>query len=200
MKTIKNVMDSMTNTKRIMEDLREMLREIDLQYPEEEQRYQEGLIKFKAVIDEEKLALLEAEIAAEERRIASNMVYLVWRGLQQNLACHQNPVAKKFIELDYEDIHREDLMNGMPDSVAAGNAGRKLALALSDAERELNPTTWYYAYFETVAYKVAHYYGFKLGDALLPMVEPGYCSDPALTFRYGREVEDYLKVNLSKLN
>lgn len=200
MKTITKVLSELTNTQAIMEEVRTILTEIDPNYIREEKQFREGLTRFKGALDEAKQKMLEEAVATEEKRMAANVIYLVWKGLQQNLLCYRNPIEKRFIELDYEDIHREDEMNGMPDSVAAGAAGRRLSLTLTEEAREMNPTTDYYAYLETVAYKVAHYYGFKLGDRILPLVEPGYCPDTALTFRYAFEVSTYLKVDLSKLN
>ena len=199
MKTITKILSEFTNTKAIMEEVRAILTEIDPDFVREE-RFQEDMKRFKDVLDETKRTMLAEVVAAEEKRIAANLVFLVWRGLQQNLLCYRNPIEKWFVDLDYEDIHQEKEMNGMPDSVAAGTAGRRLSLTLTEREREMNPTTDYYSYLEAVAYKVAHYYGFKLGDWFLPLVEPGYCPDAALTFRYALEVSTYLKVDLSKLN
>lgn len=200
MKIITKALSEFTITQAIMEEVCTILTEIDPNYAKEEKQFREGLTRFKDALDETKQKMLEEVVAAEDKRMATSMIYLVWKGLQQNLLCYRNPIEKRFIELDYEDIHREDKMNRMPDSVAAGVSGRRLSLILTEEEREMNPITDYYAYLETVAYKVAHYYGFKLGDRILPLVEPGYCPDVALTFRYALEVGTYLRVDLSKLN
>lgn len=200
MRTIGEVMRGLTDTQAIMAEVRTILTEIDPNYVREEEQFQEGLRRFEDVLNETKRAMLAEMVAVEEKRMAANLVYLVWRGLQQNLLCYRNPIDKRFIDLDYEDIHREDEMNSMPDGIAAGIAGRRLSLTLTEEERQMNPITDYYAYLETVTYKVAHYYGFKLGDRMLPLVEPGYCPDSALTFRYAFEVSTYLKIDLSKLN
>ena len=42
----------------------------------------------------------------------------------------------------------------------------------------------YYAYLETVGFKLAHLWGFLWGNAFFPEVVPGYTPDTALTARY----------------
>ena len=57
----------------------------------------------------------------------------------------------------------------------------------------------YYAYLETVGYKVAHYIGFRLADELLYYILPGYASNQANTIAYGAALEKYLQIHLDTL-
>ena len=42
----------------------------------------------------------------------------------------------------------------------------------------------YYAYWETVGFKLAHLWGFQWADRFLPYVIPGYTPDTAFTAKY----------------
>ena len=42
----------------------------------------------------------------------------------------------------------------------------------------------YYAYWETVGFKLAHLWGFQWTDRFLPYVIPGYTPDTAFTAKY----------------
>lgn len=60
--------------------------------------------------------------------------------------------------------------------------------------------TSYMSYYETVGYKLAHYFGFIFADEFLEHVIPGYYRDSATTSKYKRELQEYLKLDLNHLN
>ena len=49
----------------------------------------------------------------------------------------------------------------------------------------------YTSHLETVGPKLAHYYGYLLGNELLPWVIPGYHADSVLTIRYTDMLRQY---------
>ena len=49
----------------------------------------------------------------------------------------------------------------------------------------------YYAYLETVGFKLGHLWGFQRGNAFFPMVLPGYSPDWAFTSKYIQMVRVY---------
>ena len=51
--------------------------------------------------------------------------------------------------------------------------------------------TEYICYLETVGPKLAHYYGYLLGNAMLHRVIPGYQPDLALTLGYFTMLKNY---------
>ena len=52
------------------------------------------------------------------------------------------------------------------------------------------------SHLETVGPKLAHYYGYVLGNQLFPHVIPGYVADPQLTLRYRHTLEAYFGVHI----
>ena len=57
----------------------------------------------------------------------------------------------------------------------------------------------FYSYLETVGYKVAHYFGFRLADRFLSCVEPGYTGDHISALRYSGDLKDYLQIDLDRI-
>ena len=47
----------------------------------------------------------------------------------------------------------------------------------------------YYAYLETVGFKIAHYWGFLWGNAFYSQVIPGYAPDSSFTSQYAHMIE-----------
>ena len=52
----------------------------------------------------------------------------------------------------------------------------------------------YTTYLETFGPKLAHYFGYLLGDELLARIVPGYQPDPLLTIRYRDWVRTYMGI------
>ena len=57
----------------------------------------------------------------------------------------------------------------------------------------------YMSYMETVAYKLAHYFGFILADQFLYHVIPGYVNDSVTQMQYAWDLQKYLQLDLKVL-
>ena len=174
--------------------LRNYLRSHDPEYSEAEKSCQKAVQSLKSTLKPDISPMLDAYIAAEDARISACLRILFWKGLHQNEACFRDPIQKKFLDLDFEDICQERVLNNLPEAVRAYDCARQFHLALSHADQEqAEPVTEYYCHLETAGYKLAHYWGFRYGDDLLPKVVPGYVPDLAVTVAYRRMVRDYLE-------
>ena len=191
----RRLMKEVENTKEIMKGLRSILAEVDPSYPQEEHIFHENLQKFRATLNETGLVLLDHVLDEEEKQIAVSVIFLFWKGLHQNLSCFQDPVAKQFLNLDYEDIHQESLMNGILSRIIPDDTSRQLASVLSEEQWQLNPVPAYYSYIKTISYKVAHYYGFRFGDSFLPLVVPGYMPD-GTSFQYALQLRHDVRIKV----
>ena len=143
-------------------------------------------------------------IAAIEEEISAELVYVAWLGFQQNMECFNNPINTMFLKMDYEDFHRERRMATLPQvqhALKTINAFHEALRQRPGFNHELTEgITSYITYLETVGYKLAHYFGFIFADQFLEHVIPGYRSDMVTTMQYERELEDYLGLDLKKLN
>lgn len=183
-----------TETVDLLAFLRNYLRTHDPEYAETEKSCQEAIQSLKSALKPDNSPLLDAYIAAEDARISACLRILFWNGLHQNEACFRDPLQKHFLDLDFEDICQEAVLNSLPEAVRAHECARQFHLALSHADQaQAEPVTEYYCHLETTGYKLAHYWGFRYGDDLLPRVMPGYVPDLAVTVAYRRMVRDYLE-------
>ena len=173
--------------------LRNYLRAHDREYAETVKSCQQAIQSLKTALKPDTSPLLDAYIAAEDARISACLRILFWKGLHQNEACFRDPIQKKFLDLDFEDICQEWVLNSLPEAVRAYDCLRQFHLALSEADKvQSEPITEYYCHLEVAGYKLAHYWGFRYGDDLLPKVVPGYIPDFAVTSNYRRMMWEYL--------
>ena len=201
MLTVNKLFSVITDHKAIMKEAREILHEIDPEYPEEESRFTAGVQVFRNSLTPEEQATLDELLILEEKRMAANLLFLIWRGINQNLRCFQNYREKGFLSQDYEDIHDESIMEGMPANEEYWRLCSDFHHSITKEQNELSdPISSYYCYLATSAYKIAHYFGFKLADSLLYYLAPGYAPDLSVTIAYRTDIATYLDVDMVSLD
>lgn len=138
-----------------------------------------------------------AELGAIRRQVASGLRFSAFLGFRDNLRHFADPIARTFLEADFETYLREGTARQLPEYVAARAERERFYALLSPAQREFYEDIAAYAgYLETLGPKLAHYYGYLLGDELLPQVMPGYVPDRKLNAKYRRMLEDYCGADL----
>ena len=143
-------------------------------FPEIRKKYQEAIAQ-----TEEGKKLAEAIDA----QTASDLLFSAVLGLKANLDHFRDPIARTFLEVDPEIYLRESVAHSLPQYIEAQK--------IRDAAEYDDDITAYTTYLENVGPKLAHYFGYLLGDELLPRVIPGYQPDPILTIRYQAWVQEY---------
>ena len=204
MYTVKSVMSQLTDPNVVLQNVSDTLRRIDPNFLQEEQQYLRAVDALKEAVGDSVSPTASEYIAAREQEICAELIYIAWLGFQQNLECFQNPINTMFLKMDYEDFHRERRMHTLPEVqevLKTRNAFYEVLRTLPEEKRELTEgITEYMSYLETTGYKLAHYFGFIFADQFLEHVIPGYRSDMVTTMQYERELEDYLGLDLKKLN
>lgn len=197
MTTVKTVMTQLTDAKVIMQEVKDTLRKIDPQFPEEEAKLSRAAAELVRIIGDSTTPSASEYLAAMEQESVSNLIYVGWLGFQFNLDCFHNPVNTLLLSQDYEDLHRENRMHTLPMAQKARNTVEAFYKAVPAEKRGLTSgITGFYAYLQTVGYKLAHYFGFLLADRFYYYVIPGYTSDSLMTARYTRELQDYLHMDI----
>ena len=132
------------------------------------------------------------EIEAIQQQIASDLLFSAWLGLKANLDHFIDPIARNFMDVDAETYLREDVAHSLPRYKEAQAMRDQFYASLSPEHREMYEfVIAYVTHLETVGPKLAHYYGFLLGNQLLPLVVPGYVLDLTLTSQYQMVLEKY---------
>lgn len=200
MKTVCDVLAQTTDPQRILDDLKEVLRNIDPAFSAEEEKY----IQASAALAEHAGSLtapgVHDYLAAEDLKIAAELVYIGWLGFQFNLDCFNNPINALMLRQDFEDLHRERRMHTLPAVQDTSMTIDAFYRVLPEDLRELTAgITSYYAYLQTAGYKLVHYIGFIFANKFLYYVLPGYSADDVITLEYQRNLSDFLHVKIDTL-
>ena len=203
MKTIEMMLRQMTDASSIIQDLREMLRTIDPQFPEAEQSFNNAVAALEQNLGDAITPTVSEYLAAKEEVLAMELIYIGWQGFQLNLEIFKNPVNALLLQGDYEDLNLERRLETLPTAKKARAVLCAFHEAMQDMPDEAKDLTdgveEFYTYLETAGYKIVHYFGFRLADRFLPFVVPGYISDQVNTLQYSGGLQRYLKIDLDRM-
>ena len=170
---VKTTMEQLTG-QTLTNSLIEFLEQHCEDFSEIREKYQE------AIAQTEKGKELADAISAQA---ASDLLFSAALGLKANLDHFRDPIARTFLEVDPEIYLRESVAHSLPQYIEAQK--------IRDAAEANDAIIEYTTYLETFGPKLAHYFGYLLGDELLPKIIPGYQPDPLLTIRYQAWVQEY---------
>ena len=173
----------------IYDSLVHMMEDTFQDFPEVQSNYIRAMDALKKDLGEESV---KKEKEAIQKRIASTLFFSGWLGFQANLNYFLDPVAGDFLNTEPEIFLKEKTARTLPDYETAQEMQKQFYAGLNDAQRLIyEDVTEYICYMETVGPKLAHYYGYLLGNALLHRVVPGYQPDMAFTLRYAMMLENH---------
>lgn len=203
MLTVKTKLNQMTDVNYIMEWLMDTLRSIDPEFEREEAQFTQAI----AYLTQEKEDVESKKVmeyrAAKEEELAMEIIYIGWEGFQLNMEIYKNPVTALMLREDDEDLHRERRLCTLPMTRKTRDVQSAFWAEEStfpeDKKARLQIIDEHYSYLQTAGYKLAHYFGFRLADHFLPYVIPGYISNPVYSFRYLRNMETNLQMDLSRI-
>lgn len=133
------------------------------------------------------------EVKAIEQQCASDLLFSGFLGLKANLDHFTDPVARNFLDVDFEVFLREEVAHRLPEYVQAQKNREQFYSRLTSAQREIyEDVSTYASHLETVGPKLAHYFGYLLGNELLPRIIPGYYVDSVLTIQYRTVLGKYM--------
>ena len=133
------------------------------------------------------------EIDAIEKQCASDLLFSCLLGLKANLDNFIDPVARNFLDVDFEVYLREATAHRLPVYEQAKKVRDRFYSLLTPAQKEIyEDVITYNSHLETIGPKVAHYFGYILGNKLLPRVVPGYHSDMVLTMEKTQIAESWV--------
>lgn len=192
--TMKTILNQL-NEKTIAGAMIEMLAAHSEDFREDQRRYNEAICKLTDELKDPSAPSVADEIEAIHRQFASNLIFSGFLGFQANLDHYIDPVARTFLEVDPEIYLRENTAKRLPDYENAQTMRQKFFAALTPAQQEIYEDIAVYAnHLQTIGPKLAHYYGFILGNKLLPRIVPGYCADSKLSTRYRKIMESYIGI------
>lgn len=158
--------------------------------------FPEVQIKYQQAMDALQKDLGAAPVAKEKEAIrqgiASTLFFSGWLGLQANLNYYLDPIAGNFLNTEPELYLQEKASRKLPEYETAQEIRKQFYSGLTDAQKRIyEDVSEYICYLETVGPKLAHYYGYLLGNAMLHRVVPSYQPDMAITLRYAMMLENH---------
>lgn len=190
MMTMQTVLDRLAGTE-IFDALIEAMEEMFPDFADARRRYENAMEALS------KNAAAKEAAEAIRRQTASNLFFSGVLGIRANLDRFIDPVRRDFLDAEPECYLREETARRLPEYAQAQETLDRFFASLSPDHREYcDDITAYICYLETAGPKLAHYYGYLLGNALLPRAVPGYHPDPVQTARYRMTLGEYLGCRL----
>ena len=163
-------------------------------FPEVYQAYLDAIEKMRSVLGPDAKHEIQKYITAVDQMCASNFYYRGMQGLKMNYDHFLNPMTPNctWKEVDYDDYLRPHMAESLPLYESAYRFKRKFETQLPEELKEAEEAVCSYeTSMECAGNKLAHYYGYLVGNDLLRHCVPGYQPDVALDFTYARLLENY---------
>ena len=203
MKTVQTILGQLTDPKKVMAEIRETLRTIDPEFFDTEVKYLEAASNLEKELGNSIAPSVSEFLAAEEEEFVSEIIYIGWQGFQLNMEIFHAPINAMMLRGDYEELHRERRFGTLPMAKKARDTINAFYKTMRESYRDkldlTEDITDFYSYLQTSGYKIAHYFGFRLADRFLPYVIPGYIDDSVNTGYYRRTLQEYLDIDIDRL-
>ena len=190
MKIMQDFVEQLTGQGMMDAIIRLLHRHVD-GFPADHRRYLSAVKRLKTELP---VNTVDEIIFAIHQRISSNLLFSAFLGLKMNWDHFINPLAPNctWPQVDFDDYLQENIAHSLPAYKLSESILTDFYHSLSERQKEIYHTiTEYESYFETSGPKLAHYYGYLLGNTLLPRIIPGYQPDYSLTLRYQIMLENY---------
>ena len=183
--------------KEMVSSLAEMMASNFEDFATDQTRYKETLSWLEHKLPEDTSPSVEKLVNSIDQQIGSTILFSYFLGLKANWDHFIDPIGRTFLDVDAETYLREDMAKQLPNCQNAQCIQEQFFAALTSAQQErYADITAYICHLETIGPKLAHYYGYMLGNQLFARIIPGYSEDTQLTLRYRLLLEDYLGISV----
>ena len=185
--------------KKIVSSLAEVMASNFEDFAADQARFKETLSWLKQMLPEDTAPSVEKLVNSIDQQIGSTILFSYFLGLKANLDHFIDPIGRTFLDVDTEVYLREDMARRLPDYQNAQRTQEQFYASLTPVQQErYEGITSYICHLETVGPKLAHYYGYLLGNQLFPRIIPGYGEDTPFTFQYRNILENYLGIRINQ--
>ena len=156
---------------------------------------------------EQALRILRRELSNERvdkfldainRRCEADLLFCGSLGYQANLNNFRDPIARTFMDVDFEEYLRVEVLQRMPQRQEAEAEIDAFYHSLSDEQKGVyDAISSYLVSLELDLTKLAHYAGFMFANNMLKYTEPGYVPNYVLTLHYQSFMEKWFGVKLN---
>ena len=166
-------------------------------FPKNLRQYQKSLRELAESVADTNAPSPEEVEEAIVQQIGCWLLNAGFLGLKACYDHHANPSAPTFLEEDPEVYLQEDAVKGLPDYLKGKRVLSRFRAALPQEQQEKYVhIIEYICHLETVGPKLAHYWGYMLGNGLYSHIIPGFREDQRLTDAYRHMLEEYLELRI----
>jgi hypothetical protein len=179
-----------------MDLLMDMLEEKSTDFAADRQRCADAVKKLQGAMLEPSV---DDAMEAIFEQASVTFLFSLCLGLKDNLDHFMNPIARTFLEVDSESYIRTGVIRQLPRNLEAQAVRRRFVIKLSEEQQKIyEDIAIFIAHLETAIPKLAHYYGYLLGNELYLRIVPGYYPDIYLTKQYRKKLEDDLEIEMGR--
>ena len=184
--------------KEIVAKLEDILATNSKEFVADQAQFDETISLLRTELEQDTSPSAADLVDAIHQQIGSTLLFSYCLGLKANLDHFIDPVSRTFLDVDPEIYLRENIAQQLPDYLRAQHVQKQLYKSLSTSQKEKydEAITTYICHLETVGPKLAHYYGYRLGNQLFPRIIPGYVSDTQFLIQYRYMLEMYLGISI----
>lgn len=153
------------------------------------EEYEQSIHILRREVGNEKVDKL---LEAIERRCEADLIFCGSLGYEANLKNFRDPVARTFMDVDFEDYLRVEVLQNMPQRARAESEIEEFRLSLTEDQRGFfEAVSSYLVFLELDLTKLAHYAGFMFANDMLYYTEPGYSANLVLSIQYKNFMEKW---------
>ena len=196
----------MITTQKVLEQLtgNQIVRELEIFLDENfesfaaaHERYINAVVQLRNELGTDASPSVDDMVNAIDKQTASTLFYSGFLGMKSNLDHFLDPMARTVLDVDFSVFLREETAMRLPEYLKAQATIDALFSILSPTQKELSEDiVEYISYLETTGPKLAHYYGYILGNDILHNLVPGYHPDEVLTMHYSSMLGKYLGIKM----
>lgn len=182
--TAQKVIDQLTG-KWIVRELESYLEEKFDDFPVVQSAYKEAIEQLRNNAEPNASPTVDDLVDAIEKQTASILFFSGVLGIKANLDHFKDPMARTVLDVDFEVYLHENTARRLPEYEKAQEIIDAFFATVPLMDRgKLDAIIEYIAYMETIGPKLAHYYGYIIGNDVLSKLIPGYLPDDVFTMRY----------------
>ena len=194
MVTTQKILEQLTG-KQIVRELEAYLEEGFESFPAVHSRYINAIEQLRKELGATVSPSVDDLMEAIDKQTASNLLFSGALGMKSNLDHFIDPMARTVLDVDFPVFLREETVMRLPAYVKAQETIDAFFRLLTPTQTDLfEGIVEYISYMETTGPKLAHYYGYILGNDILHNLVPGYHADEVLTIRYRDMLKKYLSL------
>lgn len=182
------------NAEEMLTKMVSVIEGISKEFPRIKEDYEQALLVLRRELGNEKIKLF---LDAINRRCEADLLFCGSLGYQSNLKNFRDPIARTFMDVDFEEYLRVEVLQRMPQRQEAEMEIDAFYHSLSDEQKGVyDAISSYLVSLELDLTKLAHYAGFMFANDMLKYTEPGYVPNYVLTLHYQSFMEKWFGVKL----